>query len=79
MWKTPDSVATDVYNWACRNDYLNTVFTVFELHSGEEHLDSGFHGTDPFLFLKSMERLADNGKAVIMRGSTRDEDGVKFI
>lgn len=79
MWNTPESVAAQVYNWACRNDYLNTVFTIFELHSGEDHIDSGFHGTDPFLFSKSMDKLALDGKCVVIPGSTRDEDGIKFI
>ncbi|CAM9213413.1 unnamed protein product [Ectocarpus fasciculatus] len=79
MWKTPDTIAAEVYNWACQNDYLNTIFTVFELHSGDEHTDSGFHGTDSFLFVKSMEKLAADGKCVIIPGDTRDEDGVKFI
>ena len=64
MWKTPASVTTKVYNWACQNDYLHTtsIFTVFELNSGDEHLDSGFHGTDPFLFHKSMKLLQSEGK-----------------
>jgi hypothetical protein len=79
MWKTPASVATEVYNWACRNDYLNTVFTVFELHSGDEHIDSGFHGTDSFLFQKSMDLLSAEAKCIIIAGSTRDEDGIKFV
>lgn len=79
MWKTPDSIASAVYQWACENDFLNNVFTVFELHSGDEYTDSGFHGTDPFLFVKSMEKLASEGKCVIIPGSTRDEDGIKFV
>jgi hypothetical protein len=27
---------------ACKNDFIGTVFTVYELHSGEDHQDSGF-------------------------------------
>ena len=41
IWKTPEAFAGEVYSWAVRNDLINTVFTVYELHSGEEYQDSG--------------------------------------
>jgi ESCRT-II complex subunit VPS25 len=41
IWKTPESLAGEVYNWAVKQDLMGTVFTIFELHAGEEHQDSG--------------------------------------
>lgn len=41
IWKTPETLAGEIYNWAQVNGYTGTVFTIFELHSDEEHMDSG--------------------------------------
>ncbi len=41
MWKSPQTLAGEVYSWAARTEILGTVFTIYELHSGDESHDSG--------------------------------------
>ena len=48
-------------------------------HTGDEvTAGADFHGTDPVLFHRALEVLESQGKAAIFKGSTSDEDGVKF-
>lgn len=60
--KSPESLAVDVYNWAKRNDFIGTVFTVYELHSGEDHSDSGFYGTESVDLVRALRILERDGK-----------------
>lgn len=41
MWKTPEALALDVYEWASKREILGTVYTFYELLSGDEYTDSG--------------------------------------
>mmetsp|Transcript_5899 Transcript_5899/g.12463 ORF Transcript_5899/g.12463 Transcript_5899/m.12463 type:complete len:138 (+) Transcript_5899:303-716(+) len=40
LWRKPEQLASDIYDWAVSNGYVNSVCTVFELHSGEFHHES---------------------------------------
>jgi len=35
LWRKPEQLASDIYDWAVANGYINSVCTVYELHSGE--------------------------------------------
>ena len=35
LWRRPEQLASDVYDWAEANGYINSVCTVYELHSGK--------------------------------------------
>jgi ESCRT-II complex subunit VPS25 len=35
LWRRPEQLAEDIYDWAIANGYKNSVCTVYELHSGE--------------------------------------------
>jgi hypothetical protein len=35
LWRKPEQLAADIYTWAEANGYINSVCTVYELHSGE--------------------------------------------
>lgn len=35
LWRKPEELASDIYDWAVANGYINNVCTVYELHSGE--------------------------------------------
>ena len=82
IWKKPETLAGEIYNWACNSEILGTVFTVYELHSGEENLDSGsfyywcinlvpvgFHGTDPVLMRRALDILVENNKVAIVNSN----------
>eukprot|EP01032_Pedospumella_encystans_P015358 gene15358-17572_t len=79
IWKTPEALAGEVYQWALQQEVAGTVFTLYELHSGEENQDSGFHGCDPVILRRALELLQSADKCRILRGATPDEDGVKFL
>lgn len=34
LWRKPEQLASDIYDWAEANGYINSVCTVYELHSG---------------------------------------------
>eukprot|EP00978_Attheya_sp_CCMP212_P003751 scaffold7955_cov47-Attheya_sp.AAC.1 len=34
LWRKPEQLASDIYDWAMANGYINSVCTVYELHSG---------------------------------------------
>ena len=36
LWRRPEQLASDVYEWAVANGYIGSVCTVYELHSGEK-------------------------------------------
>jgi len=37
LWRKPEQLASDIYDWAEANGYINSVCTVYELHSGKFH------------------------------------------
>lgn len=41
LWRTVEQLASDIFNWATNEGHINEVFTVYELHSGEDTEDSG--------------------------------------
>lgn len=57
VWKSPSVLAAEIYGWAVQAGEIGTVFTIYELHSGEDTQDSGFHGSDPVLVRRAVELL----------------------
>ena len=35
LWRKPEQLAADIYQWAEANQYVNSICTLYELHSGE--------------------------------------------
>lgn len=60
--KSAESLAGEMYAWACKNDLIGTVLTMYELHSGDDHEDSGFYGTDPVIIRRAIILLEREGK-----------------
>lgn len=78
--KRPTELATNFYDWVCESAMLDGVYTVFELHD-EKAADEGnpCRGVDAFLFRKVLAVLEDEGKIQVFKGSTSQDDGVKFF
>ncbi len=72
-------LADELYAWADKTGLINNVVTVFELHSGEEHTNTGLEGVDAAVVRKVLETLEKKNKCIYIQGSTPEEDGVKFI
>lgn len=79
LWRKPDQLATDIYQWAETNGYINSVCTVYELHSGEDVNGMSFQGADEELLRRALAILEQRGKCTIFKGDTSEEDGIKFF
>mmetsp|Transcript_20356 Transcript_20356/g.36748 ORF Transcript_20356/g.36748 Transcript_20356/m.36748 type:complete len:179 (-) Transcript_20356:34-570(-) len=79
LWRRPEQLASDVYEWAVANGYINSVCTVYELHSGEDVNSMSFQGADEELLRRALGILEDQGKCTIFQGETSSEDGIKFF
>ena len=79
MWRSPNEVANSLYAWIQNAGMIGTVYTVFELTNGDETRGTEFEGIDMYLMRKALDILQEQEKATIFKGSTSDEDGVKFF
>jgi ESCRT-II complex subunit VPS25 len=79
LWRKPEQLAADVYEWARANGHINSVCTVYELHSGEDVHGMSFQGADEELLRRALKILQDQGKCTIFQGDTSSEDGIKFF
>ena len=79
MWKSPDSLANEIYDWASKSALLGNVLTVYELHAGEDNQDTSFFGIDPYILRRALAVLEIAGKCLLFNGATTEEDGVKFL
>lgn len=78
FWRTPSELASDIYEWAKQSGNLNTVLTVYELHSGEDNQGQSFEGLEEELIRRALHILEGEGKCTIFQGETSQEDGIKF-
>eukprot|EP00980_Cylindrotheca_fusiformis_P004224 scaffold918_cov126-Cylindrotheca_fusiformis.AAC.3 len=79
LWRKPEELATDIYEWAIQNGNIGSVCTVYELHSGEDVNGMSFEGLDEELLRRALTILEDEGKCTIFKGDTSSEDGIKFF
>lgn len=79
LWRKPEQLATDIYQWAEQHGYLGSVCTIYELHSGEDVNGMSFQGADEELLRRALVILQDQGKCTIFKGDTSEEDGIKFF
>eukprot|EP01083_Nonionella_stella_P019285 53604_1 len=79
LWRKPEQLASDIYDWAVANGYINSVCTVYELHSGEDNNGMSFQGADEELLRRGLAILERQGKCTMFKGDTSSEDGIKFF
>ncbi|KAG9413031.1 Vacuolar protein-sorting-associated protein 25 [Aphanomyces cochlioides] len=79
FWKPPAEWAAEIYTFATDRGMINNVYTLYELHSGEETKGASFYGLEPWLLRKALEVLEHEAKAAIIHGDTPENDGVKFL
>lgn len=78
LWRKPEELAADIYQWAQFQGHVGSVVTVYELHSGEDNAGESFQGVDEELLRRALKILEDQGKCVVFQGETSLEDGIKF-
>ncbi|KAG7339633.1 ESCRT-II complex subunit [Nitzschia inconspicua] len=79
LWRKPEELATDIYQWATVSGHIGSVCTLYELHSGEDVNGMSFEGLDEDLLRRALEVLEQEGKCTLFKGETSDEDGIKFF
>ena len=79
LWRKPEELATDIYEWAVANGNIGSVCTIYELHSGEDVHGMSFQGIDEEILRRALAILEDEGKCAIFQGETSSEDGIKFV
>ena len=79
IWRRPEQLASDIYDWATANGYLNSICTLYELHSGEDVHGMSFQGVDEELLRRALGVLEGMGKCTVFKGETSEEDGIKFF
>ena len=79
LWRKPDQLAADLYQWAEKSGLVGSVCTLYELHSGEDVNGMSFEGADEELLRRALAILEEQGKCAIFKGETSSEDGIKFF
>uniref|UniRef100_A0A8C5MQ69 Vacuolar protein-sorting-associated protein 25 n=1 Tax=Leptobrachium leishanense TaxID=445787 RepID=A0A8C5MQ69_9ANUR len=77
MWRRPDEWGKVIYQWVSKNGMTNSVFTLYELISGDDTAGEEFHGLEEAMLLRSLEALQTEHKAEII--TLNDSRGVKFF
>ncbi|CAK4609075.1 unnamed protein product, partial [Aphanomyces euteiches] len=62
FWKPPAEWAAEIYTFATDRGMINNVYTLYELHSGEETKGASFYGMEPWLLRKALEVLEHEAK-----------------
>lgn len=93
-WRTVNDWASLIYDYALKYELLDTIYTIYELHSGDLSLSiaaeiQGFNLLDSTLSLKVIEELVQQNKAEIYQvddstestaqAETIDETAFKFL
>jgi len=79
LWRKPDQLAADLYQWADSTGLLGSVCTLYELHSGEDVHGTSFQGADEELLRRALTILEEQGKCTVFKGETSSEDGIKWF
>jgi ESCRT-II complex subunit VPS25 len=79
LWRKPEELATDIYEWAAATGNIGGVCTLYELHSGEDVNGMSFQGLDEELLRRALSILENEGKCAVFKGETSSEDGIKFF
>ena len=80
LWKSVPVLSQEIYSWiSAQGISSNSIFTIYELHASDDFAEASFHQVDVQLIRRALALLAEQGKCVLIPGTTPDEDGVKFI
>ncbi|XP_074283427.1 vacuolar protein sorting-associated protein 25-like [Silene latifolia] len=60
------------------NGLEDSVMTVEELRTGVESQETELHGMDRTVLMRALKLLENKGKLAIFKGSSTDDEGVKF-
>ncbi|KAK9838829.1 hypothetical protein WJX74_004071 [Apatococcus lobatus] len=79
LWKRLDEWAAALLEWARSSGMEDSVTTVEELLSGDEVRGTELEGVPRELMQAMLRFLEKQGRARLFKGSTADDEGVKFF
>lgn len=73
------ALANEIYEYAENYNLIDNVATLEELTTGEETRKEVFHGLSAHVVEGALRLLVDQGKALLIAGSSLSELGIKFL
>ncbi|KAM5573580.1 hypothetical protein ABKV19_013225 [Rosa sericea] len=78
LWHRIQEWANIILNFVKENGLEDSVMTVEEIRSGIESRGTELHGIDRTILMRALKLLEQKGKLAIFKGTTADDEGVKF-
>ncbi|PKI56928.1 hypothetical protein CRG98_022663 [Punica granatum] len=78
LWHRIQDWADIIVNFVKDNGLEDSVMTVEELRSGTESRGTELQGLDRTILLRALKLLEHKGKLAIFKGTSADDEGVKF-
>ncbi|KAK6923125.1 ESCRT-II complex, Vps25 subunit [Dillenia turbinata] len=78
LWHRIQDWADSIVQFVKDNGLEDTVMTVEEIRSGVESRGTELHGIDRTILMRALKLLENKGKLVIFKGSSADDEGIKF-
>lgn len=78
LWHRIQDWADIILQFVKDNGLEDSVMTVEELRSGVESQGTELHGIDRTVLMRALKVLENKGKLAIFKGTSTDDDGVKF-
>ncbi|XP_024030551.1 vacuolar protein sorting-associated protein 25 [Morus notabilis] len=78
LWHRIQEWADIIVNFVKDNGLEDTVMTVEEIRSGIESRGTDLHGIDRTILMRALKLLEQKGKLALFKGSSADDEGVKF-
>ncbi|XP_055820991.1 vacuolar protein sorting-associated protein 25 isoform X2 [Solanum dulcamara] len=78
LWHRIQDWADLIINFVKENGLEDSVMTVEEIRSGVESRGTELHGIDRTVLMRALKLLEHKGKLAIFKGTSADDEGVKF-
>ncbi|KAH7658218.1 ESCRT-II complex Vps25 subunit protein [Dioscorea alata] len=78
LWMRIQDWADYIVNFVKENGFEDSVMTVEDIRSGFESRGTDLAGIDRSVLMRALRLLEQKGKAAIFRGTSTDDEGVKF-
>ncbi|XP_050265682.1 vacuolar protein sorting-associated protein 25 isoform X2 [Quercus robur] len=78
LWHRVQDWADIIFRFVKDNGLEDSVMTVEEIRSGIESRGTELHGIDRTILMRALRVLEQKGKLAIFKGTSADDEGVKF-
>ncbi|KAG6540906.1 hypothetical protein Mapa_017700 [Marchantia paleacea] len=78
LWRTITDWANLILQFVKENGYEDGVMTLDEIRTGDETRGTDIAGIDRTVLIKALKVLEQRGKAAMFKGTSADDEGVKF-